>query len=204
MKGFSTYSGVILVSVLIFIGGCDMFKTRNPETPDTGRSSFLPPTGPDIVISNFVNAIEQKNTENYVACFSNPKTGDEGNIYIFSASADATARYPGLFDTWNIDSERGYFNSLVSQIPTEISPVLMLTNNRFDILSPDSAVYIADYLLFIDFVETNYPKKYSGTFQLSIAPHSSGNWSIYNWQDIKKNNDTIPSTWSILKGQFSN
>ena len=54
----------------LLISGCDIFTTRTPENPLNAGGIFTPPTSASLVIENLLNAIKEKNTENYILCLA--------------------------------------------------------------------------------------------------------------------------------------
>ena len=192
----------IILLTIITLTGCGLFETREPETPDTGKSSFVPPTSPNIVISNFISAIDEKNVENYIACLADTAQSDEYYFY-FKPTADAYALYSSIFGNWTLYSERNYFNTMISAMPADVYPDIKLINTRFEILLPDSAVFVADYDLTVQHSIASVEKRFSGTLQFTIYPRSNGLWSIKTWYDLQNNADTIQS-WSFLKAQLAN
>jgi hypothetical protein len=186
---------------IFFEVSCNLFTTRTPETPDTGKSSFQLPTSANIVISNFKNSVIEKNIDNYIQCFADTALNDKRN-YVFTASSEAYALFGPLFQYWNINSERQYFNSLINKIPVDNVPNIIFTNSRFDVFM-DSVVFTSDYYLSFNVTNSTIIKKYAGLLQFSLSPKPSGLWSIYQWIDSSPSgNDTIKSTWSILKAQI--
>lgn len=195
---------IVLLLFILLIQGCDLFNTRTPEDPDTGRSTFQPPTQPSIVVSNFRNAISEKNIDNYLLCFSDNSVDSSIGKFIFHPSVDASTLYPGLFDNWGSENERKYFNSLKSRLPSDINPIILFKNESYGISQPDSVVITYKYYLKLNFVDNSIDKEYAGTIQLTLVSQKNGLWSIFRWQDIKSPNDTIDATWSKLKGQMIN
>jgi len=191
---------LMVVSFSIILQSCGIFETRDPESPTDDKSSYLPPTSANIVISNFINAIQEKNTENYIANFS-ANTNDFP--YSFQPTANAYAIYTSLFETWDIDDERRSFLAMISNLSEETKPVLAISNQKFDVLSPDSAVFIADYILNLSHNLGSIDTDFSGTLQFTIIPKSDGLWYIQRWVDIKTQLDSLES-WSILKAVFAN
>jgi hypothetical protein len=189
-----------MINLSLFIHSCGIFETRDPESPTNDKSSYLPPTSANIVISNFINSIQEKNTENYIANFS---TNNDDIPFSFQPTADAFAIYTSLFDTWDIDDERRSFLSMISNLSEETKPVLAISNQKFDVLSPDSAVFIADYILNLSHNLGSIDTDFSGTLQFTIVPKSDGLWYIQRWVDIKTQQDSLES-WSILKAVFAN
>lgn len=177
--------------------------TRTPEEPSGGRSSFVPPTSPAIVIENFLNAIAEKNTENFLLCLSDVSTRSRYS-YSFEPSAEVGARFGTLFDRWSTQAERQAFLSLISRLPNERAPVLTLTSTNIAFSSPDSTVYVADYLLQAEHGITSIPTSLTGTLVLTITPETSGQWSISTWRDARRSTDSTEATWSLLKAQLSN
>jgi hypothetical protein len=192
-----------LISIILIISGCNLFSTREPESPDTNRTNFSPPTSADIVISNLKNSILNKNTDNYLACLADSSMGT-GFVYIFLPSAEALARYGSIYNNWNLFSERQTFNSLFTSMETDIFPSFILQNNRYDIVQPDSVVFIAEYKMEAKHNVETIAKQFTGSMQLTIKHGPNGLWYINRWIDTKIANDSIESTWSIMKAQFYN
>jgi len=190
----------LLIMLVISLNSCGLFETRDPEDPTNNKSSYLPPTSANIVISNFINAIQEKNTENYMANFS---ANNSEELFVFQPTANAFAIYTSLFDSWDIDDERRSFLSMVSNLTEEAKPVLAISNQKFDVLSPDSAVFIADYILNLSHNLGSIDTDFSGTLQFTLFPKSDGLWCIQRWVDIKTQQDSLES-WSILKAVFAN
>lgn len=192
---------IIILAFTFGVQACDMFSTRNPEDPNTGQSSFIPPTSPEIVITNLQNAILEKNAENYISCFTD-SVPYLIKSYVFTPTADANSKYPSLFSSWNLYSERQYFISLVSAIPNELSPRLTFSENKFDLLSTDSAVYKASYYLNTNHSVTSTSEIFAGKLYFTLFPDNNGLWAIGSWIDLVNENDTISVSWSNLKALF--
>ena len=148
-----------------------------------------------------MNAIKEKNTENYTSCII-PES-DLVYKFQFVPSAEAIAVYSSVFEMWNINSERSYFLSLSTNIQQGTNPAISLTNQRFDVMSPDSSVFVSDYFLSLNLTTTSIPQEYEGTLQFTIVTKSDGLWYISTWIDTKKQ-DSNYDTWSILKANLVN
>lgn len=194
---------VILILLIQLLASCNLFTTRNPEEPDTGKSSYLPPSDPSIVIENLKNSIIEKNASNYASCFSDSSVTNK-YTYIFEATGELKAIYASLFTSWNKQSEKTYFNSMINSLKSGTYPELHFTGGKFIVTLPDSHLYLTDYYLKIDHDINTFPKEFSGTMQLTITPAADGLWYIHRWIDKRRDNDTIKSTWSLLKAQFNN
>jgi hypothetical protein len=186
------------LALLILFSGCNIFQTRTPEPPQQGRSDFLPPTSPDIVVQNLQNAISDRNVINYIACFSDPTSG--GQSFSFMPSPRAASQYRAIFQNWDISSEQSYFNNLISQSSTSSSSALVLSSIQL-VPYTDSAYYSANYtLLWPNKVASNL-QQVQGNLQFYLGVNPNGSWSIYRWVD-SGTSDTV-KTWSDLKAQFS-
>jgi hypothetical protein len=184
--------------------GC-IFVTRQPEPPDTRRSSFQPPTSAQLVVNNFQASLREKNVENYVQCLVSGDSGASAlasRRYVFEPSAEASARFSGVFAAWNVARERQAFLALTSKISAQSAPTLQLSNDRFEFLSPDSAVFVSEYRLRPNYQLSGAPEEFAGTLRLTISSFPNGFWAISRWSD-QTSAQTLPS-WSILKAQFAN
>jgi hypothetical protein len=199
------HSGMTILYLLFafFLNGCDLLSTRSPEKPDTGRSTFQPPTDAGIVIENFKNAFKENNTENFIACLSDTSQ-TKSYLFTYVPTAEANGIYASIFQSWTISSERRAFNSIITKIQEGTYLDLTFENPHFELTSPDSTVFVSNYQIKIYHNIATIPKIFAGTVQFTIVPASNGLWSIYRWTDTKLNNDTIKDTWSILKAQFYN
>lgn len=185
---------------LLFVVGC---TTRTPESPTGTRGTFEPPTSPAIVLANLRNAVTERNTENLMLCLADPTTRST-YTYRFEPSAEVRARYQTLFDAWSLNSERQAFLSLIARLPPEGRPTLDITTASIAFSSPDSTIYVADYVLTANHGVASVPTTLSGTMSLSITPERSGQWSISTWRDARRQSDTVEATWSLLKAALSN
>lgn len=196
----------LLLALAPFLQSC-IFVTREPEPPDTRRSSFQPPTSAQLVVTNFQASLREKNVENYIQCLVSSDTGATSATgtrrYTFEPSAEASARFGGVFAGWNVTRERQAFIALTAKISAQSAPALVLTNDRFELLSPDSAVFVSDYRLQPNYQLTGAPEAFSGTLRFTIASFPNGFWAISRWSDQTSGQSALP-TWSTLKAQFAN
>lgn len=189
-----------IVVVTGLAAGC---ATRTPEDPTGSRSSFQPPTSPSIVLDNLRNAVAEKNAENFVLCLADVDTRSRF-AYVFEPSAEVRARYGSLFERWTIQAERQAFLSLIARLPQEQAPNLAFTSLSTVFSSPDSTVYVTDYVLNAAHDIASVPTTLTGTLVFTITPELAGSWSISSWRDAKRTSDTVEQTWSLLKAQLSN
>lgn len=185
----------ILILLFLFVSGCGL---RDVEAPVDPRSNFVPPTSPDLVITNFQSAIIERNINNYISCFVD--SNFSARRFQYTADATSIAQYP-IFRFWNLNNERYYFTSLASLTPNQSISNLLLSNIIFS-PSSDTAVFDADYVVRFEHTKQNVPRIFQGKLRFVMASDSRNLWSIHNWTDFKRNDSD--TTWSILKANFSN
>lgn len=192
----------ISFSLFIILAGCDLFSTRTPEPPDTGRSGFLPPTTATIVLTNLINAVKEKNSENFLACLSDSTAGNLS--YTFVPSTEALAKFPGKFNLWNKFSEQRSYNSILAALNQDEKPELTFETGTqdFEVLTSDSAVFYSDYYLKMPHIKDAVPAEFSGTVQFTLYLVKQ-KWSISRWVDISSFEDSSKFSWSILKANFA-
>lgn len=186
----------ILLLFVITLVGCDLFNTREPEKPDENRSNFLPPKEPSTVIENLKNSFNDKNPQNYIACFID--TIFVNKVFVFIPSSEAASTYSFLTQDWGLDDERRYFSSVISKVPKDFPMTLTFSDESYSSLSGDTLVYSANYFINIPH-NSSEPKNYSGNLQFNLIRDSRSDWSIYYWKDTRSS--SLPS-WSEMKGIF--
>ncbi|GIV54099.1 MAG: hypothetical protein KatS3mg039_0617 [Candidatus Kapaibacterium sp.] len=201
---FAKYTTAAIVCIALV--GCDAFTTRTPEPPDSGTLQFDQPTSELIVVSNLQNALRQKNTEAYLLCLADTSQGYTTiQQYRFEPSAEAGARFGDKFGTWSRTDERQAFVAMISRLGPDQSPVLTIADARFDVRLPDSAVYVATYVLELPIALPSVPTRVAGTLRWTIVPNRLGLWAISRWRDAPSAaSDSIPDTWSTLKALLVN
>lgn len=186
----------ILIIVIFYLSGCDLFTTRDAEQPETSRSEYQTAFTPEILISNLVNSLKDKNSENYLSCLSDSAFTDK--IFSFLPSSEALSQFPALGDNWSKKNESQYFNNIKIKIP-DAQPIILNLTNTSTSLHGDSLTYLASYSLDSPFTDENIPSHYQGDLIFEMIRDSRLVWSIYFWRDIKSSG--LPS-WSELKGRF--
>ena len=182
----------------ISVAGCGLFSTREPEPPKSNSSTFVPPTTPDLVLTNMEHAVSEKDAANYLRCL--PDTLNSTRSFSFTPSATAAGRYVTTFLTWSLQSEKSYFSALVALTPTTASSSLVITGS-FSIIASDSAIYNGDYQLTFQHGLSGVPETVRGTLQFVLATDRTSLWNVVRWIDNPIGSD--PS-WSDLKGRFAN
>lgn len=171
---------------------------RDAETPVTSRTTFIPPTSPDLVIVNLQYSIIEKDLNNYMQCFVD--TNYNPRRYTYVPDVASQIQYP-IFQFWKIQNEKTYYTSLLSLTPPAATSNLFFSNSTLNSFA-DTAFYDADYLLRVDHQKTNVAKTLKGKIRLILSADSRNLWSIHRWIDIKSGN--TDTTWSVLRANFSN
>lgn len=179
--------GLILISQ-----ACDIFESREPESPKEPKSSYTVPVVPSDVIENLKNAFKDKNANDYKKNFSSGPPIFSRYFY-FVPSNNVANNFP---PDWNVEQEFQYFNSLVISLPAEIPIQLTFLDEEYD-LQADSAIYSAIYSISVS-VENSVPVIYEGNLKFLMAQESTV-WAIYYWEDIAKQGF---KSWSELKFEF--
>ena len=187
-----------LICFMLLTSGCDLFRTRDPQTPTQSRSNFQPPVTHDIPIQNLRNSMLDQNLQNYLDCFVDSLYASKS--YIFTPSSVAASLYP-VFNNWDKSSESQYFTNLKSALFSGLQMVINLTVTDSS-KQGESWIYSASYSLDFPFMDATLPSHYEGQLKFNIILEESRNiWCIYQWQDIKSSSAL---SWSDLKGRLYN
>jgi hypothetical protein len=188
----------ILFLFAVLISGCGLFGLRDVEIPTEPRSTFTPPTTPDIVLSNLSNAIIDKDINNYLQCLVD--TSSSTRRFVYTADIASQIQYP-VFQSWQTNNEKNYFYNLLSLTNAQSTSLLFISNIITNTYS-DSAIYDMEYLLRFDHQKTNVAKTLTGKLRFIMVVNTKNLWAISRWTDFKAvDTDT---TWSVLKANFSN
>jgi hypothetical protein len=188
----------LILVLTLAASGCDLFGTRDPEPPSSGSSTFVPPTSPDLVITNLENAVAEKSTENFLRCLVD--TLSSGQRYEFIPTAAAAGRYATTFADWSLQSERAWFSALKAFSEADAPSSLALTGG-FAVIAADSAIYEGEYELAFRHGVSSVSENARGTLQFVMHTDRNSIWSITRWTDIPRDEET---SWSEWKGRFAN
>lgn len=190
----------IALSIILIFQACDIFETRNPDSPDSDNT-FLPPTSYDLVIENLKNSLLEKNPVNYISCLSDRSISNLNN-FVFIADPSINSQNPALFDGWSISEERIFVNTLFSNLIQESTPIINFQNDNFQILS-DSIVYLCDYNLVYEFSNQIENEIVTGNFRIVLKNNDNGFWYITSWFDFGNENPSDnEQNYSQLKIRF--
>lgn len=187
-------SFIMIICLISF--SCDILTTRDAELPEQPRSNFQQAFTPDILIENFINALSDKNTQNYVATFTDSSFSER--VFQFIPASGAGLQFPVLTSGWSKSAEETYFNNLVARISDNQPITLELSNIVYNPLG-DSAFYSATYFLNIPLEELGETKQYQGELHFTMIRDTRLLWSVVRWEDLKTSDEP---TWSELKGLY--
>lgn len=183
------------LTLALTFSACDLLKTRDPESPETGNTANPPAFTPQTVITNLSASFADKNVNDYGKIFAD--TASVGKPYVFVPTQEAAATYAGFFSHWTVDAELNYFRKTVASVNAAFTPAVTFESPVTTQYHSDSTMYEADYTVFIA------PKTFVGHARFYMIPNkNTGVWVIYRWEDFPSSQDSTLS-WSDLKGQFS-
>ncbi len=194
----NVYSLLACLALGLFVTGCGLFQTRDPESPVTSSGINPPATSPEMVVQNFIAAVQQKNLQDYQKLFSDSLTGNRA--FVFVPTAEAAVRYGSVFGRWSSSSESQYFRNVLSSLPSTAYPSLAFLNQRIVRFQSDSAIISAEYLLIMPHKLTTVTTTFAGRADFYTAPDKNQSWTIYRWVDVMTKRD---SSWSDCKGAFA-
>jgi hypothetical protein len=181
-----------LTTVLLSFQACDLFESREPESPTETKSSYRVPVEPTDVIENLKNSFKDKNSNDYKKNFSSgPPLYDR--IFYFIPASNVLPIFPV---DWTIAQEFQYFNNLVIRVPESSSINLSFSEEQYE-LQADSAIYSAVYTLTVPVLNSS-SIIYTGNLKFFMAQDNSV-WAIYYWEDISNQG---AKSWSDLKVEF--
>ncbi len=186
---------IILIAVIASVKGCGIFETRTPQQPVTVRSTYVPPTSPDLLITNLQYSIQEKNSDNYSKCISQAP-------YLYVPDSRSQQIYGTIFQNWTPVSEKNYLNNLISQTDADATSALFLDNAVTTTITPDSVIYQADYIIVFQHNRANVPKSAIGNLTLTLRANENNLFYINKWEDFRRHDTDF--TWSELKANFSN
>ncbi|MGQ9558882.1 MAG: hypothetical protein ACUVWA_00065 [Candidatus Oleimicrobiaceae bacterium] len=186
--------------VALLVGQCKSpFATREAEPPTGGRTPWIPPTSPSLVLANMRNALGGKSVDNYLRCLSDGSSGRPP--FSFIPDRSVASLNPGFFDHWGLAGEENYLRQLFAVVPDDSLhkvELVLVSESSF----PDSAVVVEDYALTMHHTlrDPSYPRQARGQaeFHLRLDPQS-GYWYIWRWYDAGTGQG--PS-WSTFKAVF--
>ncbi len=180
-------------SFFLVLQACEIFESRDPQSPDESKSSYRVPIEPTDVIENLKNSFKDKNSNDYKKNFSSGSPLVDRNFY-FIPSNNVINNFP---IDWTISQEFQYFNNLVIRVPQDVPITLTFSDEQYE-LQADSAVYSAKYLISVP-KQNSISVIYEGNLRFLMITDINAAWVIYYWEDIATQTS---KSWSELKLEF--
>lgn len=180
--------------MLLFVAGCTLFDTRDPEPPDGGSGPpFMQPDRPEIVLENLANAIAALNLQNYLRSFE--------DAFTYLPTQAAQQANPDLWENWGKDEEETYFNTLISASQSGSNHNLTFADINTEIISSSEQQITARYNLTVQHNRNTdgIPTMANGQMILRLVSGNDGLWAIQEWTDISGSSSF---TWSDLRAAF--
>jgi hypothetical protein len=201
MRGQKNCSIELFLIISVLLTACtNPFSTREPEAPEAGGLTFIPPRTPDVVLINLTNAILEQNLENYLRCLGDSTKLPQGFNYV--ADAGVASENSGVFERWNKENEKRYFSQLRAFLPADSLHILSLQPVQTTIFA-DSALYVENYTLTVRHTQQDkdIPAVVNGRARYFMGVDAFGDWAIYRWEDQALGDSP---TWSLLKAVYGN
>lgn len=180
---------IALTCFIMLSSGCDIFRTRDAEAPESGRTTWEIPRQPVDVLNNLSAAMFERSAVDYLRSF-------DAESYRFEADDLALLRDATLLD-WNYNAESSHMTSLLSQgtLPADSSLFIIFTSPEETILG-DSATITTRYDLTAGVAISGAPRGLAGIAEFSLGMGHEGYWQIRRLRDIRSGEE---STWSDLR-----
>ncbi len=183
---------ILLQLVLIFflVVGCNLFKLREPESPEE-REGWEYPDEPHIVLTNLQHAYISYNIENYLSCL-------DSVTFVFLAD-EALRNGPRgyLYENWDFNRERERTIALFNSLDLgAIYPICLSLNIETADTFVDSVAFYVEYDLTVA-LAGGQTIQATGTSIFHISKKPTGQWAIDRWDDFKT--DTSVLSWAEVK-----
>ena len=189
---------LLIVSILFLMGCGNPFSIRDAEAPANPSSNWTPPHSADEVLINLINAIEERNIENYMRCLIDSSNSDA--VFRFDPDPILAVEYASVFADWDVQKEKAIMNLAFSSVPADSLSKLVFTEDIKEISTPDSVVFIKKYRLELHHTDVSLPIEYEGQVEFWLSEDQQGWWAIYRWID---NSVSGYRPWSYLKAVLS-
>jgi hypothetical protein len=201
----------LLILCIFTLASCDLFSTRNPESPDLGNTYIWTPAAtPSTLIDNFTGTLQSVDASNYARCFlsaTDTIAGAMALLYSYTPRAGLDASSKTIFDSWTVQSEQTFLTKLRASLVANPKLTVTITNIVIDQTNASTAKVTATYQLLLPLPSSStLPSTLSGTllFQLVLVATETGTkeWRISSWSDFALATGTA-KTFSDLKVQLA-
>ena len=179
--------------------GCELFATRNPETPEGGgNGGWSFPRAPEQVVTNVEDAVGRRSSVDWMRSLTSSDAGLDS--FVFVADPSAAADHPALFDNWGWEREMTFTQALFSDatLPLDSISQLEITPEPVTTVG-DTAWFRGQYQIHLGHRRDPAPRQMSGQWEWILRRGSDGGWYVDIWKDFRGG---IEPCWSDLKAQF--
>lgn len=179
----------VVAWVVLFAGGCDLFSTREAETPEASRSSWDIPRVPRDVMRNITLALAERNAVDYLLSISE-------DTFSFVADAIALTKHPELAG-WGLDEESRHITQLLSGGVLPADSILAVIFDNLEETELSDRHYLRErYTLLAGVTSPGVAHQMAGTAEFYLKVGPQGYWVIERWVDGRTEGQ---DTWSDLK-----
>jgi hypothetical protein len=194
----SRWAAVTVLAALAALAACENpFGLRDPEPPETGRSTWIPPLVPEQVFANLAGAVRERNDEHFARCLSDPAFSPRP--YRFVPDPETAAVHPEVFADWGRERERSVMDQAFALVPADSACALAWTDTVRTFTSADTAVFVLGYRLDLGLQREPPPRRCEGQAEFRLCVDGRGEWAVYRWID---NGGGGAPSWSVLKVSF--
>ena len=177
----------IISFIVVLACGCELFTTREPESP-TGSSSsgWQFPRNPRTVLENLSNSIGRRSSVDYLRTFSSEEAEENG--FIFIPDPKTINNHLGHFDGWGVERERKYAEALFNPGVLPLDSISSLSYEvDFETVIGDSADISAIYGLHLGISDVleNAPHRMEGRMDFKLVRGTDGEWIVKRWKDYR-------------------
>jgi hypothetical protein len=176
---------VALACLLPAMLGCDIFDTRDAETPGTGGTPWVPPTLPAQTFINLESGLEDRTGANYEKSLA--------DIFTFvPLQADVDKLGPEVFENWTKLVEMGVTSTVLNDA-SSVEVQFLKTQIRDE---SDYAEFRVTYELAVVW-SRGESETFKGVAQFDLL-RVAGNWQLIKWTDQEGIEGF--ATWGYLRG----
>ncbi len=167
----------MLITALL-VGGCDLFKLREPEPP-SGGLSWVEPDSAYKVLRNMEYAYQYFMLDNYMECF------DSSTFRFYPDESLLNGPHGYLYQDWDYTKEKTQTEILFSSYIKPQSPPFLLIVVDSQREFSDSATLFARYRLVIQLRDGRELEARGTSIFLLKKDPTSNLWFIHRWWDYR-------------------
>lgn len=173
-----SFIGVLFLS----ISGCELFDTREPESPVGLSIPREPLLEPQDALDNIIEAFSDRNASNYMYSFASPSNSD--TIFRFVPDITSASYDSVVFEDWGYAKEYNFISNLLSNYSIHADSTASISFEADNILPGESyPIYQEKYAIIIGSSNPELPREYSGIANITFDRNNNFDWVIIKWED---------------------